>query len=90
MLANCDSRQQKPFCFRRRGANHVVITADAKEKKENQNGTQDLRACWQLTATCARPSDARIATAASLYIGALLLRSTSSNLAHTSGSPLDP
>ena len=34
-------------------------------------GTKDLRACWQLNTTCARPSDARIATAASLFIGVL-------------------
>ena len=32
---------------------------------------EQLRACWQLTATCARPSDARIATAASPFIGVL-------------------
>ena len=30
---------------------------------------KDLRACWQLTATCARPSDASIASASSLFIG---------------------
>ena len=34
-------------------------------------GTKDLRACWELTATYARPSDARIATTASLLIGVL-------------------
>ena len=35
------------------------------------SGTKDLRASWELTATYARPSDARIATTASLFIGVL-------------------
>jgi len=42
-----------------------------KAKYNVHCGTKDLRACWQLTATCARPSDARIATTASLFIGVL-------------------
>ena len=33
--------------------------------------TKDLRASWPLAAACARPSDARIATTASLFIGVL-------------------
>jgi len=62
-----------------------------KGKTNEQNGTKDLRECWQLTATCARPPDARITTDASLaHWCAFFLRSTSSYLAHTSGSPLDP
>ena len=36
-----------------------------------KRGTKDLRACWQLTATFARPSDASIATAASLFTGVI-------------------
>jgi len=42
-----------------------------KIKQRNAGGNKDLRACWQLTATCARPSDASIATASSLFIGVL-------------------
>jgi len=32
-------------------------------------GTKEFRACWRLTKTSARPSDARIATATSHFIG---------------------
>jgi len=46
-------------------------TSDGRIRTSAQNGAANLRACWQLTATCARPSDARIATAASLFIGVL-------------------
>jgi len=58
---------------------HIIRCIKNKKcEKENESGnfqwhcgTKDLRACWQLTATCARPSDARIATTVSLFIRVL-------------------
>ena len=55
--------------------NHTLVLKKEKKQENEPNflycGTQDQRACCHLTATCARPSDARIATAASLFIGVL-------------------
>jgi len=53
------------------GNSKVVVTHDKNKKEIVHCGTKDLRACWQLTATCARPFDARITTATLLFIGVL-------------------
>ena len=42
-----------------------------KANKLHHCGTIDLRACWRLTATCARPFDARITTVTLPFIGVL-------------------
>ena len=60
----------------------------AKEKENNVRcGTKDLRACWQLTVTCARPSDARIVTAASIFICVLFCCTPRPEISRTRPDP---
>ena len=46
--------------------------SNSKYKEMKFCGTKEFRACWRPTETSARPSDARIATAASHFIGVFL------------------
>jgi len=50
---------------------YTVLRCLARVRMMSPMDNKDLQACCQLTATCARPSDARIATASSLFIGVL-------------------
>jgi len=56
------------------GSRRIERTGGKKKKmttciRQNRNARTNSRACWRLTETSARPSDARIATAVSLLIG---------------------